>query len=304
MLRSKQMSNRRAFTLIELLVVIAIVSVLAVAVLLALNPAELVKQTRDSRRIADMMTLTTGVATYQAGGGSSVGTPNVVYTSLPDSSSTCGSWTLPSLTGGWTYSCKPTSTYTNADGTGWIPVNLSQVSLGSPLSQLPVDPINHATGDLFYTYVTNTTSSFEVTAYPESARYRSGGSADATSKDGGQYAAVIEKGSALALTPSARAVTAPAGPSSVIVSGAGTAAANGTYTYRGLAEGKAYYNKVGSPDNSLVSSIYWYTAWIIRSNEGDTYYFGDDGDTTYPYEASSWNTDVGDFPLPTVTQGP
>ena len=40
--------SRRAFTLIELLVVIAIIAVLAVVVVLVLNPAQLLKQARDS----------------------------------------------------------------------------------------------------------------------------------------------------------------------------------------------------------------------------------------------------------------
>src|SRR3989338_2108717 len=49
--------NSKGFTLIELLVVIAIIAVLAVAVILTLNPAELLKQARDSTRVSDMSTL-------------------------------------------------------------------------------------------------------------------------------------------------------------------------------------------------------------------------------------------------------
>lgn len=42
-------SNRRnSFTLIELLIVVAIVAILAIVVVLTLNPAELLKQSRDS----------------------------------------------------------------------------------------------------------------------------------------------------------------------------------------------------------------------------------------------------------------
>jgi type II secretory pathway pseudopilin PulG len=54
--------RRSAFTLIELLVVIAITEILSVVVMLTLNPAELLRQSRDSTRIADMGTLNTAVA--------------------------------------------------------------------------------------------------------------------------------------------------------------------------------------------------------------------------------------------------
>ncbi|HMB17541.1 MAG TPA: prepilin-type N-terminal cleavage/methylation domain-containing protein, partial [Candidatus Paceibacterota bacterium] len=45
------LDNNQAFTLIELLVVIAILSILAVAVTLILNPAQLIRQGRDSTRL-------------------------------------------------------------------------------------------------------------------------------------------------------------------------------------------------------------------------------------------------------------
>ncbi len=48
---------KKAFTLIELLIVIAIIGILAVTVLLALNPAEAQKKSRDTLRIKDATTL-------------------------------------------------------------------------------------------------------------------------------------------------------------------------------------------------------------------------------------------------------
>lgn len=48
---------KKAFTLVELLIVIAIIGILAVTVLLALNPAEAQKKTRDAQRVKDATTL-------------------------------------------------------------------------------------------------------------------------------------------------------------------------------------------------------------------------------------------------------
>src|SRR3989338_10096227 len=56
--------NTTGFTLIELLVVIAIVAVLSVVVVLALNPAELLRQARDSNRISDLATLKSALSFY------------------------------------------------------------------------------------------------------------------------------------------------------------------------------------------------------------------------------------------------
>lgn len=58
--------QRRAFTLIELLVVIAIIAILSVVVVLSLNPAETLRQSRDSNRVSDLDTLTHALSLYQA----------------------------------------------------------------------------------------------------------------------------------------------------------------------------------------------------------------------------------------------
>ncbi|MDD4931154.1 MAG: prepilin-type N-terminal cleavage/methylation domain-containing protein, partial [Candidatus Colwellbacteria bacterium] len=44
----------KSFTLVELLIVIAILAVLAAAVVVVLNPAELLAQARDSQRSTDL----------------------------------------------------------------------------------------------------------------------------------------------------------------------------------------------------------------------------------------------------------
>lgn len=56
--------KRKAFTLIELLLVIGIISALAVAVFVALNPSQRMKDTRDSRRATDLDTILTALHEY------------------------------------------------------------------------------------------------------------------------------------------------------------------------------------------------------------------------------------------------
>jgi len=192
--------NNKAFTLIELLVVIAILAVLAVAVTLILNPAELIRQGRDSIRLSDLATINKALGLYQTDQIAKwMGTSTIVYTSLPDTDSTCSSYGLPSLPSGWTYNCETTTTYTNVDGTGWLPVNFTSMSFSSPLARLPVDPVNNATSSKYYTYVTG--GSWELSAVMEAVSNKLGGDNDRVSGDGGEYADIYETGTNLELLP-------------------------------------------------------------------------------------------------------
>jgi prepilin-type N-terminal cleavage/methylation domain-containing protein len=71
------MYSHKGFTLIELLVVLAIIAVLAVVVVLVLNPAELLRQSRDSQRLSDMSTLDDAINFYAANTGGGMGTSSV-----------------------------------------------------------------------------------------------------------------------------------------------------------------------------------------------------------------------------------
>jgi prepilin-type N-terminal cleavage/methylation domain-containing protein len=165
-------SSRGAFTLIELLVVIAIIAILAVVVVLTLNPAQLLAQSRDATRVSDMATLNTAIGLYQtdSGGTGFMGTSTIVYTSLADTSSTCGSWGLvvpPSST----YNCTVSTSLRSTNSNGWIPINFASISAGTPLGSLPIDPINTSSSGLFYTYYASG-SQFVVTAVPESIKQK------------------------------------------------------------------------------------------------------------------------------------
>src|SRR5690349_3758443 len=167
-----------SFTLIELLVVVSIIAILSVFVIITLNPAELLKQARDSQRVSDLSTINTSLNLYQVDApNGSIGTASTTYISIPDPTATstslgnqCGGLSLPALPPGWNYHCSASSTYRNTDGTGWVPVNFNSISYGSPLgSSLPIDPVN-SSSTAYYTYTPG--GSWELTAIPESGKYR------------------------------------------------------------------------------------------------------------------------------------
>lgn len=184
--------NQKGFTLIELLVVIAIIAILAAVVILTLNPAELLKQARDSNRISDMSTLKTALALYLA---------DVSGAALASNSTTCfTSYLNATCTGSTRFSAAYTATSAQSgvfaiNGTGWVPVNFAQISSGASLGALPKDPTN--SGTLFYSYAANTTNMvFELEAKMESNKYKSGGGSDRESTDGGSNATLYEIGNA------------------------------------------------------------------------------------------------------------
>ena len=191
--------NLHSFTLIELLVVLALVAILSVVVILTLNPAELLKQARDSNRLSDLATINTALNLFSTDViGGFMGTSTIVYTSLVNTvnpaTTTCAGMGLPALPTGWTYNC-PTSTQSlrNTDGTGWIPVNFQRISSNSPISQLPIDPQN-ATSTKYYTYVTG--GSWKVMATPESQKYLA-----TAGTDGGSNIGQFEVGNNMSLAP-------------------------------------------------------------------------------------------------------
>jgi prepilin-type N-terminal cleavage/methylation domain-containing protein len=193
------MSDQKSFTLIELLIVIGILAVLVAAVVVTLNPAQLLAQARDSKRQQDLSALNHALNTITTLDQSLfMGTSSIVYTSLPDSTTTCANWNLPSLPSGWQYHCSPTTTLQNTDGNGWIPVNFKTTGVVS-LSSLPIDPQNTSSTGLYYTYVSG--GSFELTAAFESSKFKLGGDKDIVSTDGGNNYERYELGSDLSLNP-------------------------------------------------------------------------------------------------------
>jgi prepilin-type N-terminal cleavage/methylation domain-containing protein len=191
----------KAFTLIELLIVIAIIAILSIVVVLTVNPAELLRQSRDSTRTNDLSTLQTALNLYvtdtSVSGSLQLGLINTLYVSLPDASSTCGSWGLPALPTGWSYHCATATSSKNIDANGWIPVNLKTMSLGSSLGSLPIDPINSSSTGLYYTYQTDG-QKYELTSLLESSKYKA---QYAQNPQLSGYPEVLAEGSNLSLSP-------------------------------------------------------------------------------------------------------
>ena len=177
--------NAKGFTLIELLVVIGIVVVLSVVVLLTLNPAQLLRQARDSTRVSDLGTLKSALALYLADVSSPyLGTSTNCYVST---SSSPGTNCLVFSTAGTVVTSSAASS-SRVDGTGWIPVNFTLISSGAPISALPLDPVNNTT--TFYAYRSvSSTLVYELAAVLESSKY-----IPLMSTDGGNTTTAFEVG--------------------------------------------------------------------------------------------------------------
>lgn len=179
------MVNKKGFTLIELLIVIAVLAILTAAVVVVLNPAQLLAQARDSQRMSDLDTLKSSIALYLTDVASpSLGAASTCYPSNVSVGATCGGRHFGAIT------ATPTTSRA-INGTGWVPVAFSNISAGTPISALPLDPTNSTT--YYYSYVPDGgNSTFEIDAKLESNKYA--GASNKEGNDGGSSTTLYEVG--------------------------------------------------------------------------------------------------------------
>lgn len=186
------MKNRiqKGFTLIELLLVVAVIAVLSVIIILTLNPAEILRQTRDASRVSDLSAVKSGILLFLsdvATSSSALGIQRVCYYYATGfTTTTCTSW-FPTAT-----AATVASTSRQINGAGWIPINLNAISSGAPFGTWPIDPVNNV--NYFYSYTANSTSGFKLAAKMESVKYSASGSRDTVSTDGGVDNTTFEMG--------------------------------------------------------------------------------------------------------------
>lgn len=213
-----QKSDRKGFTLLELLIVIAIIAILSVMLIIVINPIETLRKSRDSQRISDLNTLKTAMGIYTTsianpvldGGTNSACKPgpswsgsSKLWYSYPSDTATIsnisftGTSTLPSV------AQVAKANISRVDGTGWIPVNFDSLPSGSPISNMPIDPVNSVAAaaapkntDLVYRYACGATNlTYEVDARLESNEYTSINNRMAA--DGGDNDNLYEVGTSL-----------------------------------------------------------------------------------------------------------
>ena len=212
-------SNKKGFTLLELLIVIAILAVLGAIVVFLLNPAETLRKARDSQRISDLSTIKTALGIYIASknapqldgisgtanndclGGVGTARMWVSDTAVTDISASSSALTVT------------TSTVANnslTSGNGWLRVNLDNLTGGSPISNMPVDPSNPSgsavstlsSSTLAYRYACRKSPlGFEIDAMLESGTFGPSGEDDRATKDGGNNSSYYEVGTDLTILP-------------------------------------------------------------------------------------------------------
>ena len=239
-------NNISSFTLVELLIVIAILTILAAAVVIVINPGEMLAQARDAERISSIESIKKSIDLFILDNPSvSLGTASKIYISISSATApSCDAAGLPALPSGWSYNCVTAANLRSTNGTGWIPLDLSTIKGGSPLPSLPVDPVN--TANQYYAF-----SSSGLT-YQLDAAIESRKQVNISEKDGGVNPFVFETGSGLSLIPIdiSRSYTRDPRFEISAITDNTTAGAFGSWQFGSWAGFRHYLNTVLRPDGT------------------------------------------------------
>ncbi len=170
----KSAMNKKGFTLVELLVVIAIIGVLVGVVAIAINPAEMLKKSRDAKRLSDIASVRKAIDLALANGGAL--NAALCTTAAP---------------------CSSASGTRAVDGSGWVSIDVSKY-----LATLPIDP---RAADTTYTDAAGASVNAEYkyandgTSYELEAHLESTSNAHYYTEDGGNATGWYELGTKLTI---------------------------------------------------------------------------------------------------------
>lgn len=200
MLKQKQ---TKGFTLIELIISIAILAILVAVLVVAINPAEQLARSRDSKRVADLDALKSALNLYLA-----TATTTVNLSGDATANARCkggtgtatlflntnGAAVTSSQVVGYAWAARSASSGQAVGNTGWLPARMDWTPGGAPISNLPFDPTNPGTDTTyFYSYGCDAVNKqFKLSATLESTYFASDLNLDGN--DGGATSTLYEVG--------------------------------------------------------------------------------------------------------------
>lgn len=191
---SKKLIKNRSFTLIEMLITICIIGVVLGVAVVAINPAELFKESRDSKRENDLNII---YSALQVANNKDLNMGICDGTKIYSSLSSSHPLSNDNLPNGMSWVQVSSADSRRTDGNGWIPINFNALGGAIFLPVLPVDPKNNSDDNLFYTYTCNSSNQYVLTAWLESKHYGLCDPDLAFEKDGGSDPYLYEIGSNL-----------------------------------------------------------------------------------------------------------